>query len=127
MRVHSFSSGNDNSLNADKREGSVDKGRKETEKVTSRSLDAVVVDPCSRVVPVAKTDSLFVWTAASSDDNSDNDQADETGHFDGAGDNLCLTEEANVHEVDAENQNETDGDDNSWADIGPISDQHSSS
>lgn len=54
MGVRRLSSGDDNGLHTDEGEGGVDESRDETEEVTRRTLNPLVVVPSESTVPVAE-------------------------------------------------------------------------
>lgn len=77
MRVARLGCRDDDGLDTNETEGCVDQRRQDTEEVTRRALDAVVVSPCTRIVPVIESNRVSFGTSAGRDDNGNNDEAKE--------------------------------------------------
>lgn len=122
VRVLGLGGGDDYRLDTDETETGVDERRHEAEEVAGRPGDAVEVGPRAGVVPVLEAATVAVRRAAEGNDERDDDEAEEAGDLDDGRDDLCLSVEADGHEVDEKDQGETDGDDEGRGDVGPVRD-----
>lgn len=75
------------------------------------SRDPIEVYPRARVVPIPEPNGLVVGRAASSDDDGYEYQADEAQDFDTAADDFTFSIVAYTHQVDGQDENQTDADD----------------
>lgn len=88
--------------------------------MSSISLDAVVISERTGFRPIAEANGLAVGCSAGGDDDGNDDQTQKAQNFDGGSDDFSLSEETNVHQVDSQNSNETNCNDYSRCDVGPV-------
>lgn len=105
-------------------EGRVHKGSEEAQEVTSRTGDAVVINPGTRVIPVAEANGLVVGTSAGGDDDGGEDEADEAEDLDGAAHDLGLAVPAHAEQVAKEDEGEGYRDDDGGCYVCPIRHQN---
>ena len=120
MGINRFGCCDDDGLDTNEAERGVDERGQEAEEVACRTGDTVVVCPRSRVIPVAESNGIAVRTAACSNDNGDNNQAKEAEDLDGTSKDFGFTIESHTHQIDSQNEYQSNGDHHSRRDIRPI-------
>lgn len=104
MRILSLGGSDDDSLDSDEAERSVDESGQEAEEVPRRTRIAVEVRPRPGIVPVAKATALVVGATSCRDDNGHDHQAQEAENLDAASNNFGVAVEANAHEIDGQDE-----------------------
>lgn len=118
--IYALGSGDDHHLDANEGERCVDKGGQESQEVARGPGNAIVVDPRTRIVPVAEASRLAIRCASRCDDDGYYDESKEACNLDCTGDDFGLAKPAHVHQVDGKNEDKTDGDDNGRRHVSPI-------
>jgi hypothetical protein len=72
------------------------------------------------IPPVSEANRLMIGRASSSDDDSDNYQAQEAQNLDGCGDYFGFTEKLDVQQIDGQDRGETNCNDDGGSEICPV-------
>lgn len=115
-RVHGLSGGDGDNLGSDERERRLGEDRPESEELSERASDALVVLQGSGVLPEGESEVSSVRSGSAVDGDSDKDEGGDGQHLDHREPELGLSETARSEQVDDDDDDEADGDPDSVVD-----------